>query len=483
MRPVSLALFLAVWNRLQNQHTPAVHLKIADWLENAWHTGGTRLLLMAFRACGKSTLVGLFCAWLLYRQPDLRIMVLAADDALAARMVRNVRRIIERHPLTTTLKPERADQWAADRFTVTRNAELREPSMLARGVTSNITGSRADVFICDDVEVPNTTSTAEKREELRTRLGEIPFVLTPAGTQLYIGTPHSHETLYDTGDKGFLRGFADLRIPLLDTHGKSAWPDRFPQHTIDKIRSAAGPARFASQMMLVPTAVFDARLNPALLRFYDADIDYREAQGRAVLSIGGTTMVSASCWWDPSFGRKTGDASVVAVVFTDEAGRYWLHHLAYIQTTGDDDAATEQCRAVARIVARFYLPSVTVEANGIGKFLPGILRKVLAEENLRASVVEHISTKPKATRILEAFDAPLAARSIHVYEQVRHTPFLNEMREWMPAAATARDDGLDAVAGALCQSPVRLPRSYTKAAMQSWMAGLKPHTAHTDFDV
>ena len=68
---------------------------------------------MAFRNSGKSTVVGLFAAWLLKTNPSLRIMVLSADLALAKKMVRTVKRIIERHPETRGLKPDRADQWAA----------------------------------------------------------------------------------------------------------------------------------------------------------------------------------------------------------------------------------------------------------------------------------------------------------------------------------------------------------------------------------
>ena len=75
-----------------------------------WQEGERELLLLlAFRSSGKSTLVGLFCAWLLCRHPDLRILVLAGDFALAKKMVRNVKRIIERHPLTAGLKPTRSD--------------------------------------------------------------------------------------------------------------------------------------------------------------------------------------------------------------------------------------------------------------------------------------------------------------------------------------------------------------------------------------
>ena len=163
-------IFIALWNKMQGRHTPLLHFEIADWLEDQWHTGNRELLLMAFRSCGKSTIAGLFCAWLLYKNPNLRILVVAADLILARKMVRNVKRILERHPLTGRLKPSRPDQWAGDKFTVRRSREYRDPSMLARGISGNITGSRADVIICDDVEVPNTCDTAEKRSVLRARL-------------------------------------------------------------------------------------------------------------------------------------------------------------------------------------------------------------------------------------------------------------------------------------------------------------------------
>jgi hypothetical protein len=189
---VSFRQFLWIWNRCQGQTTPPLHMEIAGWLYRRWQQGDQRLVLLVFRSAGKSTLVGVFCAWMLLQQPDLRILVLAAEHDLARKMVRNVKRIIERHPLTRVLVPRRLDQWAADQFTVRRRLTQRDPSLLARGIAANITGSRADVVICDDVEVPNTCATPSKRAELRQRLREIEYVLVPGGLQLYVGTPHSY---------------------------------------------------------------------------------------------------------------------------------------------------------------------------------------------------------------------------------------------------------------------------------------------------
>ena len=286
------------------------------------------LLLLAFRDSGKSTLVGLFCAWLLATDPRLRILVLAADLALARNMVRTVKRIIERHPLTRGLKPSRADQWASDRFTVRRRVEYRDPSMLAKGIGANITGSRADIVICDDVEVPNTCDSARKRRDLRDRLLEVSYVLTPGGLQLFVGTPHTHYTIY--ADKArreveenqvFLGGFRRLEIPVADKRGRSAWPERFAPDKIEDLKRRTGPNKFASQMMLKPMSLAEGRLEPEKIRPYSQDIDYREANGEATMMLGSSKLVSASCWWDPAFGMPgKGDASVIAAVFTSDQG-------------------------------------------------------------------------------------------------------------------------------------------------------------------
>ena len=185
-------------------------------MENIFAGGGKKdALLMAFRNSGKSTIVGLFCAWVLYQNHNLRILVLAADSSLAEKMVRNVKHIIEKHPLTKQLKPEKTEEWASDKFTVLRSLESRDPSMLAKGIEANITGLRADLIICDDVEVPNNCDSPLKRAELRSKLDELDYIISPDGMRLFIGTPHTFYTIYQVEDnpnkpdnKPYLKGFA-----------------------------------------------------------------------------------------------------------------------------------------------------------------------------------------------------------------------------------------------------------------------------------
>jgi len=497
MNVVDFPEFVWIWNRHQGMTMPDIHLRMTRWLSMRWHQGDRELALLAFRNSGKSTLVGLFSAWLLLQNPDLRMLVLAADFALAKKMARNVKRVVERHPLTKRLKPRRTDQWASDQFTVQRRSELRDPSMLAKGIDANITGLLADVVICDDVEVPNTCDSMAKRLDLRSRLREIDYVLVPGGLQLYVGTPHSYYTIYATEprsdleeERPFLHGFQRLDLPILNDDNLSQWPERFPLQTIQSIRVRTGPAKFDSQMMLQPRNPAEGRLDPEQLKRYDNNLVYSVGNGEARLTLGDRRLVSASCWWDPSFGSPgKGDSSVVAAVFTDEEGDYWLHQIRYVEhdpgQIGAIDAATQMCRQVSSFVREFFLPSVNIETNGLGKFLPGLLRQQLREAGLAVPVLEKTSTKSKDLRVLEAFDAVLAANRLHAHKSVWEGAFVAEMREWRPGGKN-RDDGLDAVAGCLLCEPVRLPRGpwlqdNKVPTRPIWRPGLGSVQANTEF--
>lgn len=492
-REVSLTDFVRFWNRRQQLGLPDLHKEILTWLEQSWQEGRKELLLLVFRDAGKSTLVGLFAAWLLLRDPSLRILVLAAEQALARKMVRNVKRIIERHPLTRGLMPPTRDQWAADQFTVHRQAEWRDPSMLARGLNGNITGCRADIVLCDDVEVPATSDTPQKRDALRARLAEIDYVLVPDGMQLYAGTPHTYYSIYalkprrEIGEQApFLDGFHRLELPVLDENEESRWPERFPRERLDSIRRRTGAARFAAQMLLQPVSTEDARLDPDRIPLYGGELEVEYLSGdRMLLSIEGRRMVSASCWWDPAFGMpRHGDGSVIAAVFSDSEGGYWLHRIRWLeqQPGSSQDAAGQLCAQAAAFVKALHLPSVRLETNGLGRFLPGLLRRALQTAECGAGVVEQTSRQSKAARILQAFDVVLAAGALQAHRSVADTPFFAEMREWRPDGRS-RDDGLDAVSGCLLSEPVRLGSALARPALPDWRGGAGQHQAQSDFDL
>lgn len=188
--------FLDEWNEMLGLKTPEHHRMIMRFLVEIWSLPPRRGLLMAFRHSGKSTVLGIFAACVLYLRPESRILILSAESTLASRMVSHIKHILENHPFCTDMVPDNKKEWASGRITINRPIGIREPSVICQGVYGNITGMRADLIICDDVEVPNTANTAQKRENLRERLRELDFILSPSGAMIYIGTPHTYDTIY-----------------------------------------------------------------------------------------------------------------------------------------------------------------------------------------------------------------------------------------------------------------------------------------------
>lgn len=430
----SFELFIGAWNDRLGLDTPPVHQRMARWLARSSHLPDMRLLLMAFRGCGKSTLLGLYCCWRLLHQPDLRILVVAADESLAENMLRHARGILEAHPLLRPLIPAQKTDWAADRLTIRRPHVGRDPSLRAAGIHSNITGARADLIICDDVEVMKTADTSSKREALRQRLHELEFILTPGGGIIYLGTPHTEESLYKAN--GFLHNYQRLEVPLTP----QCWPQRFSGKTIDAIRLAVGPRVFAAQMLLQPTQLYEARLDPDLINLYDEDVPFKTAR----------------CYWDPAFAGQEGkgDRSVVALVLLDLEQNICIHDVLYLPPApaGEEESAF-QCRMMATFLQRHHLHHIAVEGNGLGRFLPGLLRQHLQNIGYKCAVQLVHQSQNKNQRLLHAFEARLHANAIHAHKSVTRTPLFNEMRAWQAERNDNDDDGMDAVAGAIALLP------------------------------
>ncbi len=190
--------FLDSWNSVLGMSAPMHHHTMTNFLDDIVNGESHRGLLMAFRHSGKSTIVGVFATCTLFLRPETRILILSAETHLATRMVMHIRNILENHPWCMDMIPKNKREWAENKITINRSVGIREPSVVCQGIYGNITGMRADLIICDDVEVPNTCNTLKKRTMLRERLRELDFILSPNGAIVYVGTPHTLDTIYRT---------------------------------------------------------------------------------------------------------------------------------------------------------------------------------------------------------------------------------------------------------------------------------------------
>lgn len=451
-------VFFLVWAKLQGWTVPKLHIQVIEFLSANQNWENNTGVLQVFRGAAKSTILGLFIVYQLVKDPTTRFLILSADSNTAAKITADTTGIIARHPLAAHLRG-RENTWRQDKFWVTGSSDPRTASVSSYGIGSNITGSRADWVVFDDVEVPKNCLTSMLRDELRRRISDTNYILVPGGKRLFVGTPHNEESIYPETING--SGGSSLRIPLLtETTGDfpyfvgiSAWPERFDDEHINKLQlNALSKNEFLSQVQLVPKPSEEQMFDASLLIEYKNDAEIFTSNRETVLTIGEKRMVSVSAFWDPSMGRDRSDDSVLSIVYADATGHYYIHRCLAVK--GD---VHEQCDQIKKHALEYHLPKIIIETNGIGNFLPDILRKTLQGTGIVSE--GRVTTKNKALKITEAFDTPLHAGLLHVHREVMQSKFYVQFRDFNPRTiGRDKDDYIDSVAAAILNEPIRITR-------------------------
>jgi len=252
---------VVVWRHLSLPDPTPVQLDIAEYMQH----GPKRRIVEAFRGVGKSWMAAAYVLWLLRNDPQKKIMVVSASKTRADDFAQFCLRLIREMPLLQCLEPDREEQRAAsNRFDVRPAIPDQSPSVKSVGVFGQLTGSRADLILPDDVEVPNTSWSVGMREKLLTSVGEFNAILKPGGEVMFLGTPQTEESIYN---KLRTKGY-ECRI----------WPARYPDKP-EKYGDALAPV-----LRDIESGLIGKPIDPG--RFSEIDLMEREASyGRSQFAL------------------------------------------------------------------------------------------------------------------------------------------------------------------------------------------------------
>lgn len=378
-KPISFLAFFLMWAKVMKWQVPGLHVRVCHWLE---HTDDPVRVLQVFRGAAKSSIFAVYKAWQLYCDRTWVSLIWAADGKLATKLTRDTINVLRRHPLCGGMLPTKP---GAQMFWVMGSIDARNASMTATGVNQNVTSARARAIDYDDVEVPKNIKTEEARENLRDKIQESIFILVPGGQETYIGTPHTHNSIYP---ELIENGAASLKIPLfessiryedtavrtryrfpfqpgddglyifvgihkhakllvqgqdytiegqdvvftkppgkvLDIYAHCAWPERFTRADVEKRRKKTRTLNYwDSQYMLEAKPINESRLDPANIKAYDVQPRLEYANRAVRMMLGKTQIVSGRAYWDPALGKVNSDASAFSVIYDDNLGNYYWH--------------------------------------------------------------------------------------------------------------------------------------------------------------
>lgn len=252
-----------------------------------------RFILQAFRGIGKSFITCAYVVWVLWKNPQLKILIVSASKERADANSIFIKNIIDLLPFLHDMKPKAGQRDSVISFDVGGAVPDHSPSVKSVGITGQLTGSRADIIIADDVEIPNNSATSTARERLEQLVTEFAALLKPLDTSrtIYLGTPQTEMTLYKTleDSKGYSTiiypaqyprnnaediMYGDRLAPLLRAEyeadkealrGTPTDPIRFDSDDLRERELEYGKAGYTLQFMLNPN-LSDAEKYPLKIR-------------------------------------------------------------------------------------------------------------------------------------------------------------------------------------------------------------------------
>jgi hypothetical protein len=450
-------LFLqALWQQLDLPHPTKAQYAIADYLQH----GPKRLQIQAFRGVGKSWITGAFVLWTLFNNPEKKIMIISASKERADNMSIFLQKLIIETPWLSHLQPKSDDaRWSRISFDVNCSPS-QAPSVKSVGITGQLTGSRADLMILDDVEVPGNSMTEMILEKLLQLCTEAESILTPKEDSriMYLGTPQTVFTIYKKLAERNYRPFVwPARVPRSMTNydgliapqlqadiddGMEPWSvtdkDRFSDDDLIEREAAMGRSNFMLQFML-DTSLSDAEKFP--LKMADlivTSVNPTDAPENVVwcsdprncikelptVGLPGDYFYSPMqqqgewgaydetiCSVDPS-GR--GSDETTAAYLSQRNGILYLHEMRAYRDGYSDNTLLD----ILKGCKKYKATSLLIESNFGDGIVAELFRKHMAQTKYAVAIEETRANVRKEDRIIDTLEPVLNQHKLCIDKSV-----------------------------------------------------------------
>ena len=450
-------LFLqALWTQLDLPSPTRAQYAIADYIQH----GPKRLQIQAFRGVGKSWITGAFVLWTLFKDSEKKIMIISASKERADNMSIFLQKLIIETPWLSHLQPKSDDsRWSRISFDVNCSPH-QAPSVKSVGITGQLTGSRADLMVLDDIEVPGNSMTELMREKLLQLCTEAESILTPKKDSriMYLGTPQTTFTVYKKlAERNYrpfvwparfprnMANYEGLIAPQLQEDvddGAQIWdvtdPDRFSNDDLVDREAAMGRSNFMLQFMLdtslsdaekfplkmadlVITAVNPSSAPEAVIWCSDPANVIKDAPTIGLpgdyfyspMQLQGEwdSYTETICSVDPS-GRGTDETT--AAFISQRNGFLYLHEM-YASKDGYSDKTLLD---ILRLSKKYNVTKLVVETNFGDGIVSELFRKHLQQTKQHIDIEEVRANVRKEDRIIDSLEPVLNQHRLIVNRSV-----------------------------------------------------------------
>ena len=214
--------------RLVNPHRVygEVHKELFDWWTRA--SAKDNQLCLLPRDHQKSHCAAVRCAWDLTRDPTETVLYVSATSDLAEKQLYAIKQILTSEvyrrywPEMVHLEEGNRERWNTNEIIVDhplrKKEGVRDPSIKAAGITTNITGFHASRVYLDDLVVPGNAYTEDGRSKVAALYSQLASIETTGAKEIVVGTRYHPRDLYQT--------LIEMEEEVFDQNGEFSHTDR-----------------------------------------------------------------------------------------------------------------------------------------------------------------------------------------------------------------------------------------------------------------
>jgi hypothetical protein len=425
----------------------AVHCDLIRWMTR--EDAKSHQLVLLPRDHQKSAIAGYFAAWLITRNPAIRILYISSTSNLATKQLKFIKDILTSDtyrfywPEMVNVDESKREKWTETEISVDhpkRKAEvIRDPTVFTGGLTTSLTGMHCDQTIMDDVVVIENAYTEEGRTRVSLQYSLLASIEGTDARGLVVGTRYHPKDLYadvqaktvdQFGQNGEIEGSEELyevfeRVVESqgDGTGEFLWPRQqgkggkwfgFNAEILAKKRSQySDKTQYRAQYYNDPNDAASAPISRDLFQYYEPKLLSRH-EGRWMYR---GQRLNIFCAVDFAFSlKKKADYTAMVVIGVDGKQNYYVLEIERFKT----DKISDYFAHILKLHQKWDFRKIRCEVNSAQMAIVNSLKMdYIRPHGLSLSVEEYRPNRHegnKEERIMATLQSKYDNRQIWHYQ-------------------------------------------------------------------
>lgn len=430
----------------------------------------------------KSFYAAMYACWKIIKDPSIAIVYLSATSPLAESQLRTIKatlesKIVKRYWPEMVLEDEgKREKWTTTEICVDhprrREEGTRDSTVKTGGLTTNITGSHADLIILDDLVVPANNDDLGRRAVIE-QYSQLQSILNAGGEIIAVGTRYHPKDLYATiqdtyqeiyNDAGEIIGREpqwDILQRVVEENGEFLWPRQrradgkyygYDMKELARIKAGyIDKTQFYSQYYNDPNDQSTSPITPDMFMYYNRD--NLTVTGGVYHLKDRPLNVYAAIDFAYSLSAKADSTAIVTVGVDQDNNRYVLD-IDRFKT----DKIQDYYDHIIAVHQKYNLRKLRAECTAAQQIIVKTLKDKLAENSVRLVIDEYKPLRDKEERVLATLKPLYEDRRIFHYKGGNCELLEEEVKQAKPA----HDDMKNALADAIDIAVAPRKTSYTR---------------------